>query len=315
MRITSTYFTSILVALFVCFSPITTLAASNAQINSLGKSLSNDTLRHDSISLSLLKSESAKALKDSLVDKVKTVAKNDSIINKINKKNFKEEIGQEIPKKKLSPKELDRQEKRRIKRLEEMTFLQRIKSYKGMQVSFDLVGPANYYYGYSWLRTEAQLKFNLNDQYFPVIALGYAKCDDTTDDIKYKTAAPYLRIGMDYNVRWKNQNDNHLFFGFRYGFSTFDYDVSSPDIEDGIWGGTNEVNYQSESASAHWLELLVGIQTKIWGPILAGWDFRYMVSINVKENEYTKPYYIPGYGENNGPSFMFTYRIIYKLPL
>lgn len=311
MRITSIYFTSILFSLFVCFSPISTLTASNGRINSSEKSLSNNTFFHNSIPLALLKNKYTVAVKDSLVDTVKKIAKNDSIINK---KNLKEELVQEIPKKELSPKELERQEKRRIKRLEEMTFSQRIKAYKGMQVSFDLVGPANYYYGYSWLRTEAQLKINLNNQFFPVVALGYAKCDDTTKDIKYKTAAPYLRIGMDYNIRWKNQNDNHLFFGFRYGFSTFKYDINAPDITDDIWGGTNEVNYQNESSSAHWLELLIGIQTKVWGPILAGWDFRYMVSINTKSNEYTKPYYIPGYGENNGPSFMFTYRIIYKLP-
>jgi len=276
---------------------VSALAASNGQINYSEKPISNDTLRRDSISLSLPKGDSIEVLKDSLVNVEK------------------EKLPQELSKEKLSPKELDRQEKRRIKRLEEMTFVQRIKSYKGMQISFDIVGPANYYYGYSWLRTEAQLKVNLNNQFFPVIALGYAKCDDTTEGIQYKTAAPYLRMGIDYNLRWKNQNDNQLLLGFRYGFSSFEYDLSAPAIEDGIWGGTNEINYQNEASSAHWLELLIGIQTKIWGPILAGWDFRYMVSMNVKDNDNTKPYYVPGYGENSGPNFMFTYRIIYKLPL
>ncbi len=282
MRITSICFTSILFAAFACFGSVDTYAVSSRQLHSAVDSLSNDTLKKDSIPLSLPKTETVREVE---------------------------------PKKKLTQKEIDRQEKRRLKRLEEMTFSQRIRAYKGMQVSFDIVGPANYYYGYSWLRTEAQLKVNLNNQFFPVVALGYAKCDDTTDDIQYKTAAPYMRIGMDYNIRWKNQNDNHLFLGFRYGFSAFEYDVSAPDIEDGIWGGTNRVNYQNESSSAHWLEALIGIQTKLWGPILVGWDFRYLVSIGIKENDHTKPYYIPGYGENDGPSFMFTYRLIYKLPL
>lgn len=311
MRIISIYFTSILLTLSFCFGSESTLAASSIQINHSEKSFPESSFYPELNPSSLLKRSTTPTEIDSLVQMKNKSTKNDSIL----KKDTKNKPAEEITQIELSPKELERQEKRQIKRLEEMTFIQRIKAYKGMQVSFDLVGPANYYYGYSWLRTEAQLKVNLNNQFFPVFTLGYAKCDDVTDGTKYKTSAPYMRIGMDYNMRWKNQNDNHLLLGLRYGFSSFKYDVNSPDIKDEIWGGTNEVNYQNESSSAHWLEAVIGIQTKIWGPILAGWDFRYMVSIGVKENEHTKPYYIPGYGENNGPSFMFTYRIIYKLPL
>ena len=122
--------------------------------------------------------------------------------------------------------------------------------FRGMTVGVDIIGPVQLMVS-DYGQYEASLRINLKDKYYPIFELGYGKADasDESTRINYKTSAPYFRIGVDWNLL-KNKHDVYrLFGGFRYGFTSFKYDVSAPPVSDPVWGG--EASYGAEDVSAN----------------------------------------------------------------
>lgn len=70
--------------------------------------------------------------------------------------------------------------------------------FRGVAVSFDLVGVIQSGLG-DYGQYEAAARLNLRDRYFPVVELGvgHADADDVDSGLRYKTSAPYGRVGVD----------------------------------------------------------------------------------------------------------------------
>lgn len=187
---------------------------------------------------------------------------------------------------------------------------------RGVMVSADLVGVIGGVFGLEYNSYEASVEVNLKNRYFPVLEVGYGFTDTTDDDndIHYKAAAPYFRLGMNYNFYYKKDTPNSIYAGLRCGFSSFSYDVSSPDLTDPIWGGTVPYNYEGVKATAVWLEIVAGLRTRIWKNFYMGWSVRYKRRLSVTENDYSEVWYIPGFGINGSALFGATYNLIYYLP-
>lgn len=201
--------------------------------------------------------------------------------------------------------------------------------YNGLTISADLYGLGANVLGSDFLSTEIAIEASLKNRYFPIVEIGYGTTDAWSErGTKYKTSAPYFRIGMNYNTMYKKGNPNFLYVGFRYGYSSFSYDVSNmpaedpifggsienPGMTDDIWGGSVPFNHKGLKASMGWFELLVGVRAKIYKDFYMGWTVRYQRSMNKSFNEYGVPWYIPGYGEYDSNHFGFSYSLIYKLP-
>ena len=79
---------------------------------------------------------------------------------------------------------------------------------RGMAVGFDVIGPVQLMVS-DYGQYEASFRVNLKDKYYPIIELGYGKADasDESTKIRYKTNAPYGRIGIDWNLL-KNKHDD-----------------------------------------------------------------------------------------------------------
>lgn len=189
------------------------------------------------------------------------------------------------------------------------------KFFQGFSLSADLFGPVQTMttdYG----TLEAALTVNLKNTYFPVFEAGYGQCDHTDENtsISYKTKAPFFRAGINVNMLKNKLQENRLFLGVRYGFSSFNYDVEGPDIHDDIWGGSSSPNHNDISSTCHWGEILLGVQVKIWKYFHMGWSVRMKRTLSVGESEYSKPYYIPGYGTTiNSTSWGASYNLIFDL--
>lgn len=206
-------------------------------------------------------------------------------------------------------------EKRFVEEKDSLTTWQKWTKFEGAEITFDIMSPMSSYFGRKYMNTQVGLKVNLNYRLYPVIELGVGTCDDREEGVHYKIdRAPYVRIGADYNLHWKKRKDSHLFVGARYAFSTFSYDVWSAPITDGVWEGATPFEYRDVKASAHWAEFLIGIQARIAGPILMGWDFRYRMPLSVSKKDYAAPHIVPGMGEDKENNFGLTYSIIYELP-
>mgnify|MGYP003225823493 FL=1 len=125
--------------------------------------------------------------------------------------------------------------------------------FRNVAVSVDALGVGQMLFS-DYGQYEAALRVNLKDRWYPVVELGLGVADasDETTLLKYKTSAPYFRVGCDWNLL-KNKHDIYrLYGGFRYAFTTFKYDIEreSP-LEDPVWGGSSEFVSLDNSGSCH----------------------------------------------------------------
>lgn len=169
---------------------------------------------------------------------------------------------------------------------------------RGFQVSFDLFG-AGLLQLSDYGQYEGALRLNLHDQWFPIVEVGYGKAAHERDEITgitYKTAAPYFRVGADFNLLKKKHQANRLFAGFRYAYTSYKVDLFRQDLFDPVWHWQSDYSVVSEPCSQHWLEVVMGIDSQIWGPLHLGWSVRYKRRLAHNDGVIGKTWYVPGYG-------------------
>lgn len=188
--------------------------------------------------------------------------------------------------------------------------------FQGMSVMVDAVGPGWYALGGDFFSTEVALEVNLLNRFFPVLEVGYGKTDAANEDteLHYKTAAPYFRVGLNYNVQYKKKSPGYIYAGGRVGYTSFKYDVDGPPMTDPVWGGEIPFCFTDIESNALWAELMVGVRTQIYKNFHMGWSFRYKVRLNVKDSPNASPWYIPGFGASDNTSFGATYDLVYRIP-
>ena len=211
----------------------------------------------------------------------------------------------------LLPLTIEAQEKEKAKK--EGTF-----AFNGINISTDLFGYVSSFLD-DGMSGEVAVEANLGDRFFPVVEAGYGSIDiiDENFGIHYKSAAPYFRAGLNYNFSYqkgKVQRPNYVYGAARFGCSKMKYDVSSPPIHDPIWGGEVPFSLKDVNGFASWIELGVGINTKIWKNLRMGWCIRYKARVNATKSNNSKIGYIPGFGTNRHTRFGATYSIIYEIP-
>lgn len=186
--------------------------------------------------------------------------------------------------------------------------------FRGVSVSGDLVGLTQLLIS-DYGQYEAALRMNIKDKYFPIIEIGIGKADaeDDATKLSYQTRAPYSRIGLDFNMM-KNKHDIYrIYAGFRYAFTTFKYDVTSPGIEDPVWHDHVDFKADGVKSTYHWAELAVGIDAKIWGPFRMGWSVRYRRRISHSESDFGDAWYVPGFGKADGSNLGGTFNVTFEL--
>ena len=183
--------------------------------------------------------------------------------------------------------------------------------FRGVAVSADIVGPLQLYLG-NYGQYEAALRVNLKDKFFPVLELGYGKADaeDAVTTITYKTSAPYGRVGMDFNLM-KNKHDLYrVYGGLRYAYTNYKFDFHSPKVTDPAWREDMEFGVKDVSCNYHWMEIVFGIDAKIYGPVRLGWSARYKRRLFHNDGGYGRPWYVPGYGKQGNMRLGGTFNII-----
>ena len=161
--------------------------------------------------------------------------------------------------------------------------------FKGFAVSVDMVGPMQMLIG-DYGQYEAALRINLKDRYFPVVEMGIGKADHT-------------------NVL-KNKHDIYrLFAGVRYAFTSFKYDLSHPGTTDPVWGETAPYEANGVKCSYQWVEAVIGVDAKMWGPVHLGWSLRYRSRVSHDDGPLGNSWYVPGYGKTGGSNIGGTFNV------
>lgn len=201
--------------------------------------------------------------------------------------------------------------------------------YGGAYVGIDLFGLGAKAFGGDFLSSEVSIRVNLKNMIYPALELGYGSTDTWSDNgIHYKSSAPYVRLGADFNTMFKKGDVSHVYVGLRYATSSMKYDVytepvddplwgdalTNPLLIDNIWGGDIPYDHRGQKATMHWFEIVGGIQAKIYRNFYMGWSMRLKYRISSSPDIYADPWYVPGFGQYDSSKIGITYSLIYKLP-
>ena len=170
--------------------------------------------------------------------------------------------------------------------------------FRGVAVSGDLVGLLQMQLG-DYGQYEVSLRVNLNNQYFPVVEVGYGKADHSEDlvtGITYRTKAPYFRLGCDVNLLKDKRSKNHVFAGLRYGYTKYKVDLFRQPFPDPVWQWDASFGVHDSPCYQHWAEVVFGIDAKVVGPVHLGWNVRYRRRLAHDDGITQKIWYVPGYG-------------------
>lgn len=191
-------------------------------------------------------------------------------------------------------------------------------SFRSISISADAFGFA-YSLIEDYTSCEIALEANFGNHIYPTVEAGYGWCDatDETNGIRYKTKAPYYRVGLNYNFSTNKENpkpDYSIFAIGRFAWTNCEYDVNTPPVTDPIWGGNAALNLTGIKGNATWAEIGVGIRMKITKNFHMGWSIRYKARISQEKSSNSEMWYIPGYGINKSTCFGGTYNLVYEIP-
>lgn len=130
----------------------------------------------------------------------------------------------------------------------------------------------------------------------------------------YSNKGTYWRLGGDINFLLKDPDRNLVFFGLRYGRSTFSetYVVQTTDP---VWG-TYSNTYVNSDVNGRWYELTGGIRVKIWKMIWMGYTARFKFGLKTNETGTMLPSDVPGYGRTDKDNtWGFNYQIFIRIPV
>ena len=187
-----------------------------------------------------------------------------------------------------------------------------IPMFRGFAVSFDLVGVAMMQLS-DHGEYEGAFRVNIHDEWFPIVEIGYGKANHETDEvtnISYKTQAPYFRIGIDKNLLRDKHGPYRLYGGLRYAFTSYKVDIDCKDLVDPYWKWNTPFGVKDEPCNYHWLEAVLGVDAKIFGPLHLGWSVRYKRRIAHKDGIMGRTWYVPGYGLEEDTRLDGTFNVI-----
>lgn len=184
-------------------------------------------------------------------------------------------------------------------------------------VGLDLWNPIMRVFGQHYGLIDFSAQLSLHNRYKPVFETGLGLASNTPADNNYTYKSPlsvYFRIGADYNFLYNSTPAYQYFVGVRYGISNFAYSLEDISIYSPYWEVTARPSIPSQRSTVGWGEFVMGLKVNIFGPISAGWTFRYHTILHESKQIYGNPWYIPGYG-SRGQSISGSITIYYTLPL
>jgi hypothetical protein len=115
---------------------------------------------------------------------------------------------------------------------------------------------------------------------------------------------------MDWNILRKKHQDNRMYAGFRYAFTTYKVDILRKNMEDPTWKTMNDFGVEGMSCNMHWAEIVLGIDAKIFGPLHLGWTVRYKRRLVHSDGSLGATWYVPGFGINDKDTFAANFNVI-----
>lgn len=162
--------------------------------------------------------------------------------------------------------------------------------------------------------TEASVSVDLKHRFYPTVEMGYGYCNTTGElyGIRYATSAPYIRVGMDYNMQYKAGAPSYIFVGARVGTSNAPFELETPAFTDPVLEVEVPFHVTDMPCRAVWAEAVAGLRAQIAGGLYMGWSIRYKRFIHAANDKaYGNPWFVPGFGVYGTQTIGATYNLIY----
>lgn len=188
--------------------------------------------------------------------------------------------------------------------------------FRSLSVGLNIWDPIMRAFGQRHGLADVWVELDLYNRYKPTVevGLGQARHRASTGRFLYRSPlSVFFRIGADYNFLFNSNPAYQFVAGLRYGFAPFSFCVDDVHYDNSYWGEGGTFNIPSQHVTAGWLEVRLGLRVKLWGPISAGWTFKFHSILHESKTDYGKPWYIPGYG-TRGMAVTGSFSIVYTLP-
>jgi hypothetical protein len=148
--------------------------------------------------------------------------------------------------------------------------------------------------------------------YYPILEIGSWSRDVSLANGHYTNSGNFWRVGVDVNLLKKDPVKNTLFFGIRYGRSSYDerldYVITTKEF------GQENKSLENLNMKAGFLELTTGLRVKVIGGFWMGYTGRLKFAPGVNESNQLQSYDVPGYGLTyKQPWWGFNYYLMWKL--
>ena len=168
--------------------------------------------------------------------------------------------------------------------------------------------------------------YRLNYRYYIAGEVGKEYKNSTTNYFDFATRGEYIRLGIDYNsyTNWYGM-ENMIYFGARYGFSSFSQEVSRYNLHtlhntywnESLSGSQSDILTTHRGRTAHWLEGSLGIKVELFKHFYAGASVRFSFLLYNKKDDQFPNFWIPGVqrvweGSNFGINYNYT--LSYMIP-
>ncbi len=192
----------------------------------------------------------------------------------------------------------------------------------GLRLGIDLSRPIRTLVDEDFTGFEIMADYRITHRFYIAAELGTDKDNQVESNLVSSTKGSYIKLGADFNAynNWVGMN-NAIVVGLRYGFSTFDQEITGYTIYtgDSTFPGTivNETT-QFSGLSAHWIEFVFGVKTEIFNNLFLSISLQLKNKIAEDIPENFDNLYIPGFNRTNDFSDFgagFSYGISYLIPI
>ena len=158
---------------------------------------------------------------------------------------------------------------------------------------------------------EISATLDVNNRFFPTVEVGLGHTDMVSHlyEIGYRTHAPFYRVGMDYNMQYKDKKLGYIYLGARVGYTAFDYSVEAAPLIDPVWGDGAPIVFADVPCQAVWAEAVGGLRAEIARNFYMGWSLRYKYPLYRGPIANGGPWYVPGFGAGSKGVLGATYTI------
>ncbi len=190
----------------------------------------------------------------------------------------------------------------------------------GLRVGLDLFRTTRSLYDKTYSGFEVTGDYRLSKNWYAAAEIGHDKMDRNENNFGFTTNGNYIRLGANYNlnINWMDREDL-MYVGFRYGLSSFSQTLNwyKPYTTDPYFPTQRvEANKKYSGLSAHWVEFVAGIKTRVFNNVFMGFSLRLNGLISQTQPEDFENLYIPGFNKKHSGAIGvgFNYSISYFIP-